>query len=120
MFTRSLIAVLCLGCFVVWGSTDELPKYKPIDAETIAAYEKLGAKYGGLGENKYGFIEFSQTKDALAKRLPGFRISPSSKGILPKLPPVQVPFGLDLRCAVPIRHVDDRRGIEGNQRFQEP
>ena len=46
MPARTTIAILCLGWFVVLSRADEPPKYKPIDAKTIAAYEKLGAKYG--------------------------------------------------------------------------
>ena len=46
MRARTMIAILCFGSLVVPGRADEAPNYKAIDAETIAAYEKLGAKYG--------------------------------------------------------------------------
>ncbi len=96
MFTRTLIVILYVGCFGVASRADEAPKYKPIDRETVAAYEKLGARYGGFEVRAFGRITFWPGKKSAAKWLPGFAIVPAKDGTLPKLPPVQVPFGLDL------------------------
>ncbi len=83
---------------------DDAPKRDAIDSDTIAAYEKLGAVYGGFRLNPItwsdegfrGHLEFEPGKDAAAKHLPGFRLSPLRKGGLPgPLPAVGVQFGLD-------------------------
>jgi hypothetical protein len=47
MFARSLIAIFCLGGFVVSGRSEEPAKDKPIDPETVAAYAKVRGKYRG-------------------------------------------------------------------------
>ena len=62
------------------------PKYKPIDRATIAAYEKLGAKYSTLKVDEYGNVIYDAVDG-----LPGFTFER-----LPdeKLPPVGVPFYL--------------------------
>ena len=65
---------------------------KGIDAETVAAYEKLGAVYGGWVK-LYSYTYFKVGSEHAQKGLPGFQFPtfPSSK-----LPEVAVPFGLDL------------------------
>ena len=62
--------------------TDDVPKPGPIDSDTIAAYKKLGAVYGGFHENPnklgipLGWIEFKQGKEASAKSTcPDFALS---------------------------------------------
>jgi internalin A len=74
---------------------DEPPKYKPIDPETIAAYEKLGGIHGGFELEDDVDCKLVPGKAADGKHLPGFQFV-SSDGPLPKLPPVNVPFGLYL------------------------
>jgi hypothetical protein len=44
VFMRPIISFCCFGWFAAQSFADEPAKYKPIDAETIAAYEKLGAQ----------------------------------------------------------------------------
>jgi hypothetical protein len=71
-------------------------KEKPpqgIDAATVAAYEKLGAVYGGWEKNETGTIWFQPGREHAEKGLPGFRFA-----IFPqaRLPEVAIPFGLDL------------------------
>src|SRR5262249_53510022 len=76
---------------------DDRPKRGPIDSDTIAAYEKLGAVYGGIHTFPAGWIQFEPGKEAAAKHLPGFRFSSLPAGELPgRLPAVGVQFGLDL------------------------
>jgi hypothetical protein len=99
MIARSLAAIFCLGlAFPRLGAApvpaDE-PKHAAIDDATIAAYEKLGARYGGFIVSRDGWIEFEQGKDAAAKHLPGFRFRLPKEGNLPgPLPAVGVQFGL--------------------------
>ncbi len=76
------------------SEADESPKYKPIDRETIAAYEKLGAFSGGFEIRAFASLQFFAGKRGAAKRLPGFDLVPLNDGSLPKLPPVQVSFGI--------------------------
>jgi internalin A len=66
------------------------PKYKPIDRETIAAYEKLGATYITLKVDQYGNVIYRAVDG-----LPGFTFER-----LPdeKLPPVSVPFYLGCKA----------------------
>src|SRR5258708_4870904 len=67
---------------------------KGIDAATVAAYEKLGAEYGGWVKED-AFFSFKPGRKRAEDGLPGFRIY----GPLPitgTLPEVAVPFGLDL------------------------
>ena len=98
MFMRTMLAILCLGWFVVALPAVPIPdeaKRGPIDPETIAAYEKLGAVYGGFDVSVYGYPEFFPGKEAATKRLPGFQFA-KLPAALPKLPPVQVSFGIYL------------------------
>jgi RNA polymerase sigma factor (sigma-70 family) len=74
------------------AKSDEPPKFKPIDPETIAAYEKLGAVYGAFDVSQT--IRFMRGKSAAANQLPGFQVPSQRNGTLPKLPAVEVPFGL--------------------------
>ena len=78
------------------AKADEPQKYKPIDPETIAAYKQLGAEFGRFEVAVHGSIKFSPEEEGEAKSLPGFRFNAISEGVLSKLAPVQVPFGLDL------------------------
>ena len=73
MLSRVLVACLALGWLANAACGDEPPKWKPIDAETIAAYEKLGAEYGGIGVLEFGGLRFSPGNEAAAKGLPGFK-----------------------------------------------
>jgi hypothetical protein len=95
MSHRLLSTILFLSCPLVALQAQE-PKYKSIDAETIAAYEKLGATYGGFRPIKPFVTEFVAGEEAAAKGLPGFRLNLLVEYTIPKLPPVKVPFGLDL------------------------
>ncbi len=89
MFPRtSIAAICCLGWFVVPLNAvplpnDGQPKRGPIDPKTIAAYEKLGAAYGGFAVNQFGFLQFSPGKDEAAKGLPGFRLVRSATACFP-------------------------------------
>ena len=94
MFTRQIIAVLCLGSFVVSSRAGRAAKCKPIDPATIAAYEKLGAEYGGFEVTDFAHVDFLPGEEAAAKGLPGFNINKKRDANLPKLPPVRVSFGL--------------------------
>jgi RNA polymerase sigma factor (sigma-70 family) len=70
-------------------------KIKPIEAATIAAYEKLGAKYGGFETFESAMISFTPGEQAAVNGVPGFCfIGELPEGKLPKLPPVMTPFGL--------------------------
>ncbi len=81
------------------AKVEEPPKYKPIDPETIAAYEKLGAIYGGFEiDNSGGNYKHLPGKDAAAQHLPGFSFATLPNDMIPKLPPVQVAFGLSFGC----------------------
>jgi RNA polymerase sigma factor (sigma-70 family) len=77
------------------AKANEPVKYKPIDPETIAAYEKLGGIHGGFELEDNVDCKLVPGKEADGKHLPGFQFV-SSDGSLPKLPPVNVPFGLYL------------------------
>ncbi len=99
MLTRSIFAVLCFGGLAGSLSADEPPKYKPIDAETIAAYRKIGGGYGGFSFDRFGAAKFTDGMKAAAAGLPGFAFDAPDR--LSKLPPVSVPFGLDLQYVEP-------------------
>ncbi len=73
---------------------------KGIDAETVAAYEKLGADYGGWVKQES--LQFQTGRDAAERGLPGFRFYSNP---ITKLPQVAVPFGLALKNSGSI--VDD-------------
>ena len=62
----------------------------------MAAYERLGARYGGMVKGPHIFHSFKAGKEAASKGLPGFRFNSLADGRLPRLPQVSVPFGLDL------------------------
>ena len=90
------VAVAVTGLGLASAKADEPAKYKPIDPETVAAYEKLGAEYGEFEVTEFGAVTFSTGIDAAAKKLPGFCLAERPDRMLPKLPAVQVPFGLTL------------------------
>src|SRR4051794_32080896 len=64
---------------------------KTVDPDTVAAYERLGATYGGLVKGPFR-TNFVAGRSAAGRGLPAFQF----KGI-PKdqLPDVAVPFGLE-------------------------
>src|SRR5437762_597432 len=68
---------------------------KGIDRATVAAYEKLGAVYGGwvIRDDEWGFLKGEKSAEA---GLPGFAFSAFPKS---ELPEVAVPFGLRLVAA---------------------
>jgi len=90
-----LFTMLFFSCPLVALQAQE-PKYKSIDAETIAAYEKLGATYGGFRPIKPFVAEFVAGEEAAKKGLPGFRLILLLDEGFPKLPATKVLFGLDL------------------------
>ena len=69
-----------------------IPRY--IDPATVAAYEKLGAVYGGYVQTDDSFFIFREGRENAEKGVPGFRFKQTPRG---KLPEVAVPFFLDLR-----------------------
>jgi len=86
-----VVSILLIACQADPTRADE-PKYKLIDIETITAYEKLGGRYGALSECELG--KFSSGR-IMPEGVPGFCFLPHlTKGKVPKLPPVKVPFGL--------------------------
>src|ERR1700722_1783333 len=95
MSLRVIFAILSLGCLHISLLADE-PKYEPIDAETVAAYEKLGGRYGGFSVVEFGNLKwtFRIAEEEAVKGLPGFYFGYAKE--FPKLPPVKVPFGLQL------------------------
>src|SRR5579862_7561801 len=68
--------------------TTPKPTEKGIDAATVAAYEKLGAIYGGYDSSHF----FQAGRDQAENGMPIFRIHTFLKA---KLPEVAVPFGID-------------------------
>jgi hypothetical protein len=70
------VSILCLSTLT--GTLKaEGPVNQSIDEETIAAYEKLGAIYGGFKynyTNKWGNPRFWEGEEAASKGLPGFNI----------------------------------------------
>lgn len=93
MCIRETVSVLSLCCLTMALKAEDLRK--PIEPETIAAYEKLKATFGGFrsdsltGESNM----FSPGKESAAKGLPGFQFR---KVTLTKLPSPTTPFGLEL------------------------
>jgi hypothetical protein len=78
---------------------NQVTVHAPIDDETIAAYEKLGAVYGGFmaGGRIVGFLPFIPGAEGASKGVPGFWFIELPKDRLKNLPEVKVPFGLDFR-----------------------
>jgi hypothetical protein len=84
MIARSIAALICLGWLLARlhavPPTDDGPKRGSIASDTIAAYEKLGAVYGGFDLTRDGQIVFRPGKEAAAKHLPGFCFSSVPEG----------------------------------------
>jgi hypothetical protein len=99
MLTRTILSIACLGWQVPQTLTAEPPKYKPIDAETVTAYKKIGGGYGGFTFNRFGHLTFTSGKKAAENGLPGFDFDAPDR--LPRLPSVAVPFGLTLQYIEP-------------------
>ena len=77
---------------VAQGQEKKLAK-KGIDAETIAAYEKLGAVYGAFTKDENTSTFFMPGHKYADKGLPAFAFAKFPQA---KLPEVAVPFGLNL------------------------
>jgi hypothetical protein len=82
---------VCLAVPAV-PAEDKKPEGKGIDPATVAAYEKLGAAYGGWVRDHDGFRQFEKGRQAAEKGLPGFLFTKEPKAALPV---VSVPFGLE-------------------------
>jgi hypothetical protein len=99
------LAVIAFGGSECAAAVSALQE-KGIDADTIRSFEELGAVYGGFSMNKFGYVSFVPGTESASRGLPGFslpsrreldkRVNPITVGSLPKLPIVNVPFGLDL------------------------
>src|SRR5690349_2837153 len=100
---RISVCLLCVSALSTpaYGQ-DKKSAGKGIDPATVAAYEKLGAVYGGWRDGK---IVFERGPAAAAAGLPGFRFPADFKG---KLPKVNVPFALEFAADV----VTDARLVE--------
>ena len=94
--------VLSLSILVCWVNPvhPDKPRSKQIDPEIVATYEKLGAKYGSLSLQEFGrgfgLLTFSQGRSNAERGFPSFGFGELPNGKLPKLPLVDVPFGLSL------------------------
>src|SRR5438874_546483 len=89
----------CVGCQNHDSKVDKKSPPKSermvIAPEIIASYEKLGAEYGGFIYHP-GVVAFHKGNRAAMQGMPAFKFDSSSKPELIKLPPVPIPFGLDL------------------------
>ncbi|HEV3383989.1 MAG TPA: sigma-70 family RNA polymerase sigma factor [Gemmata sp.] len=92
------------------------PKFQPIDAATIAAYKKLGARVGRFAYTPAEFFRFSGGDDEATKGLPGFAFRELTDGKVPKLPAVSVPFGL---CFADRKPLDSGVGDEGMKELKD-
>jgi len=92
--------IFLFACAVATPAQERKPEGRGIDPASVAAYEKLGATYGGLVDGVFGFY-FQEGPAAAATGLPTFQFQRDPKA---KLPTVSVPFGLDL---VPASTEDD-------------
>jgi hypothetical protein len=91
-----MLRIMAVGFVCLFAASGLLRAGEPIDKETIAAYEKLGAVYGGFEADEFGSVVFSAGAEVASEGLPGFRFIELPNGKLPRLPDVKVPFGLDL------------------------
>src|SRR5262245_22310591 len=75
----------------------DLPKKPPrkgIDAETVAAYKKLGGRYGGWLKGPNEIWDFQPLPEIAERGVPGFKFNGFPTRI--KFPEVDVPFGLEI------------------------
>lgn len=71
MFVAAFVAYIHF--YYLTGCAPERSRVpKPIDAETISAYEKLGAKYGEFSKSEDGYFDFSSSLNTSLKGIPGF------------------------------------------------
>src|SRR5262245_41550408 len=95
---RALVSVALLALLTTAPQADDKkPASKGIAPATVAAYEKLGADYGGWVKVKQDedlpeVFVFKTGQKFAEQGLPGFRFHELPTG---KLPDVKVPFGLD-------------------------
>jgi serine/threonine protein kinase len=66
--------------------------------QVIRAWQQVGAKFGWMGKNQYGNVEFSETKDKLKAPVPAFRFDHDAweEKTVSMLPAPRKAFGLDL------------------------
>ena len=95
---QSLRNLLLCGWVGVFGfatatpAQEKKPAEKGIEPAIVAAYEKIGAKYGGLVKGEFDVApSFQEGRAAAEKGLPGFFFKSGPKS---KLPAVTVPFCL--------------------------
>lgn len=89
----SVVLVVFMAAFNRGPQNDSADQRKGIDPATIAAYEKLGAEYGGC-QNAAIFGSFGVGPKLAEQGIPGFRFKKKFPNA--KLPEVAVPFVLDL------------------------
>jgi hypothetical protein len=91
--TRSCASWIVVLAFAAGTQSQEKkPAGNGIDPATVAAYEKLGAMYGGWMKRDIGST-FVPAREYAEKGVPGFSLRTFP---MAKLPDVAVPFGLDL------------------------
>src|SRR5579862_6048837 len=97
---RVVVIVLLVGCtFVptsrISAATPATLDAKGIERNTVDAYEKRGAVYGGWVKQDLRTL-FQEGRESADNGLPGFRFRTFPRS---KLPEVEVPFGLDLNLS---------------------
>jgi hypothetical protein len=113
----NMLRIMALSFVCLCGVSGVLHAGEPIDRETVSAWEKLGAEYGGFRwfrTNEQADSVFTPSTNAAKEGLPGFQFSEPPKGGLGKLPIPAVPFGL----AFPSTTTDeDLKGIASSQQL---
>ena len=64
---------------------------------TIAAWQKVGAKLGWMGENEELEVEFAEQPDRLKAAIPAFKFVRYVGDVIHLLPAPEIPFGLMLK-----------------------
>src|SRR5262245_9740099 len=101
MQLRFLLAILtcvtCLTAGVVAREEKPNAKAKEIDKDTVKAWKKRGFEVGWMGSDRDGQMVFRAKPQGLRDAVPAFKAEPATADrSLKGLPPVKVPFGLDL------------------------
>ena len=102
MWTRSMGGLAVLAVLASGGSASAAlgqgPKAPPaaLPPGLVAAWQKAGAKVGWLRVEAPVFDKILFNKAGKAGDVPAFRFDPWKDGVVAKLPPPAVPFGLDL------------------------
>jgi hypothetical protein len=97
---RMLRVVLVVSGLAIWATGRARTQEKaprPLPADVVATWQKVGGRSGWMGPDEFGFLVFRSTQQAKAGDVPALRFDRWKPGVLGQLPAPANAFGLSVR-----------------------